>query len=49
MPFFQSSILRMDGGKDAVKGDFPWAAFLHLRSTTSGIESRCGGSLVNDR
>ena len=46
---FQPLILGSDGGEDAVRGDFPWAAFLHLRSSASGDEARCGGSLINDR
>ena len=37
------------GGQYAKKGEFPWAAFIHLRSSSTGASSRCAGSLVNDR
>ena len=29
--------------------EFPWAALLHLRSSKTNQEERCGGSLVSDR
>ena len=29
--------------------EFPWAAYLSLRSTESGASGRCGGSLVSER
>ena len=37
------------GGKYAEIGEFPWAAFIHLNSSTTGTSTRCAGSLVNDR
>ena len=44
--FSQETII---GGKDAEIGEFPWAAFIRLNSSTTGVSSRCAGSLVNDR
>ena len=37
------------GGKNAEIGEFPWAAFILLNSSTTGASDRCAGSLVNDR
>ena len=37
------------GGQYAKKGEFPWAAFIQLRSSTTGTSARCAGSLINDR
>ena len=37
------------GGKQAEIGEFPWAAFIQMRSSTTGTSNRCAGSLVNDR
>ena len=37
------------GGKHAEIGEFPWAAFIQLNSSTTGASARCAGSLVNDR
>ena len=37
------------GGKQAEIGEFPWAAFIHLNSSTTGTSARCAGSLINDR
>ena len=42
----QATIL---GGQFAEVNEFPWAAYLSLRSTESGATGRCGGSLVSDR
>ena len=44
--FSQGTII---GGKYAEIGEFPWAAFIQLRSSTSGSGGRCAGSLINDR
>ena len=37
------------GGKYAEIGEFPWAAFIQLNSSTTRTSTRCAGSLVNDR
>ena len=37
------------GGNHAEIGEFPWAAFIQLNSSTTGTSSRCAGSLINDR
>ena len=37
------------GGQFAEVNEFPWAAYLSLRSTESGATGRCGGSLISDR
>ena len=44
--FSQETII---GGQYAKKGEFPWAAFIQLRSSTTGYSERCAGSLINDR
>ena len=44
--FSQETII---GGKYADIGEFPWAAFIQMRSSTTGTSNRCAGSLVNDR
>ena len=37
------------GGQFAEVNEFPWAAYLSLRSTESGATAFCGGSLISDR
>ena len=37
------------GGQFAEVNEFPWAAYLSLRSTETGDTGWCGGSLVSDR
>ena len=44
--FSQGTII---GGKYAEIGEFPWAAFIQLNSSTTGTSERCAGSLINDR
>ena len=44
--FSQGTIV---GGKNAKIGEFPWAAFIQLSSSTTGASDRCAGSLINDR
>ena len=44
--FSQETII---GGKYAEIGEFPWAAFIQLNSSTTGTSARCAGSLINDR
>ena len=38
----------MIGGTEAEKYEFPWAAFIRIK-TRNGKVSRCGGTLINDR
>ena len=44
--FSQETII---GGKYADIGEFPWAAFIQMRSSTTVTSERCAGSLINDR
>lgn len=37
------------GGFPAEVNEFPWAAYLNLRSTEKGMTGFCGGSLISDR
>ena len=46
LDFSQGTII---GGQYATKGEFPWAAFIQLRSSSTGTSARCAGSLINDR
>ena len=46
---FELSQETIVGGKYAKIGEFPWAAFIQLNSSTTGYSERCAGSLVNDR
>jgi len=45
-PPFQETII---GGNLADIGEFPWAANIQLRSSTTQTSVRCAGSLINDR
>ena len=38
---------RVVGGGEALRNEFPWAAHIVIR--TDGRDTRCGGSLINDR
>ena len=38
----------MIGGTEADKHEFPWAAFIRIK-TRNGNVFRCGGTLINDR
>ena len=38
----------MIGGTEAEKHEFPWAAFIRIK-TRNGNVFRCGGTLINDR
>merc|ERR1711953_1198855 len=40
-------VTRVVGGGEALRNEFPWAAHIVIR--TDGRDTRCGGSLINDR
>ena len=42
---------RVIGGKEAVEGEFPWAALIYVKhiKNRKRLTQRCGGSLINDR
>ena len=46
MKYFQPSVL---AGQAARVSEFPWAAFLSLRSSETNQRSRCGGAVITDR
>ena len=46
-----SIVTRVIGGKEAVEGEFPWAALIYVKhiKNRKRLTQRCGGSLINDR